>query len=257
MNDITPNTDSKSPVRMDADHVFQFNCGPGVPCFTQCCQDVTIVLTPYDVIRLKNALGIHSDEFLDRYSIILSKENRLIPMVVLRMREEDKRCPFVSEDGCKVYPDRPWACRMFPLDMNDDGTFAYVADASRCQGLQQEEKRRIADWLVEQGVPVYDEMNSLFSHITSPLMAQDLDITNPQIHKMMFMSLYNLDKFRKFIFESTFLNRFHIDAILIEKINRSDLELLKFSFNWIKFGLFGQKTLAVKEISRPGTPDAG
>ena len=57
------------------------------------------------------------------------------------------------------------------------------------------------DWLIEQGVPVYDEMNDLFSHITSPLRAQDLDITNPQIYKMVFMALYNLDKFRNFIFQ--------------------------------------------------------
>jgi hypothetical protein len=33
---------------------------------------------------------------------------------------------------------------------------------------------------------------------------------------------------------------------MIEKLKRSDLELLKFSFDWIKFGLLGQKTLVVK-----------
>lgn len=237
--------------RMDAEHVFQFDCGPHVPCYTQCCQDVTIVLTPYDVLRLKNALGIPSDEFLDNYTVIIPKERRLIPMVVLKMNEPDKRCSLVTEKGCSVYPDRPWPCRMYPLDMNDDGTFSLITDASRCKGLIQKKFNRISNWLVEQGVPMYDEMNHLFSGITAPLQAQDLDIDNPKIYQMTFMALYNLDRFREFIFHSSFLNRFDLAPTRIEKLKRSDLELLKFSFDWIKFGLFGQKTLAIRDDALP------
>jgi len=77
-------------MRMDAEDIFQFNCSPGLSCFTQCCQDVTIVLTPYDILRLKKALGIPSNDFLDNYTIILPKENRLIPLIILKMNEEDK-----------------------------------------------------------------------------------------------------------------------------------------------------------------------
>lgn len=246
MSESSTTRDDQAQPRMDADHVFRFTCAPGVPCFTRCCQDVTIVLTPYDVARLKNALGIPSEEFLDKYTLIIPKKNRLIPMVVLRMRESTKRCPFVGPEGCSVYLDRPWPCRMFPLDMNDDGTFRLIADASRCQGLKAEETSRISDWLVGQGVPVYDEMNRLFSQITSPLGTQEWDIDNPQIHQMIFMALYNLDRFRTFIFQSSFLDRFEIDDVMIEKIKRSDIELIKFSFDWIKFGILGQKTLRVK-----------
>jgi Fe-S-cluster containining protein len=235
-----------SRTRMDAEHVFQFNCSPGVPCFTQCCQDVTIVLTPYDLLRLKNALGISSDAFLDDYAVVLSKKNRLIPVVILKMNEDDKKCPFVSERGCTIYEDRPWPCRMFPLDMNEDETFHLITDAGRCQGLKEDQKCRISDWLVEQGIPIYDQMNTLFSQITSPLRAQDFDIDNPKIYQMVFMALYNLDKFREFIFNSTFLDRFELDNIKVEKIKRSDIELLKFAFDWIKFGIFGQKTFQVK-----------
>jgi len=161
MNEATNADENKKPLRMEADHVFQFNCSPGVTCFTQCCQDVTIVLTPYDVLRVKNSLGISSDEFLDKYTIILSQENRLIPMVVLKMNEDTKRCPFVSENGCSVYADRPWPCRMFPLDMNDDGTFRLITDASLCKGLNENETLRISEWLIGQGIPIYDEINTL------------------------------------------------------------------------------------------------
>ncbi|HIJ41180.1 MAG TPA: YkgJ family cysteine cluster protein [Deltaproteobacteria bacterium] len=241
----------KSLLRMDAEHLFQFRCASGIPCFTKCCQDITIVLSPYDVLRMKNAVGIPSDEFIDKYTLIIRRENLLIPMIVIKMNEGDKRCPFVTETGCKIYNDRPWPCRMYPLNMNDDGTFSFITDASRCFGLKEEEKSRISSWLIEQGVPMYDEMNQLFSQVTTPLKAQELDIDNPKIYKMVFMALYNLDKFRDFVFQSSFLNRFHIDNLTVEKLKRSDVELLKFAYDWLKFGIFGQKTLSIREEAIP------
>jgi len=233
--------------RMDPEHEFKFNCFPGISCFTQCCQDITIALTPYDVLRLKKALGISSDEFLDKYTLTLPKEKRLIPLVILKMNDGDKRCPFVTQKGCTVYEDRPWPCRMYPLDMNDDGTFHLITDSSRCLGLKEKEKLRIYEWLLDQGIVPYDEMNRLFSEITTPLRAQELNIDNPDIAKMTFMALYNIDKFREFVFNSTFLDRFDVDPIKIIKLQRSDEELIKFAFDWIKFGIFGQKLFTVKQ----------
>jgi uncharacterized protein len=239
-------------LRMDAEHFFRFQCSPGVSCFTLCCRDVNIVLTPYDVLQLKNALGISSDEFLEKHTIILSKEKKLIPLLFLKMREDNKQCPFVTQEGCTVYANRPWACRMFPLDMADDGTFRLITDAGRCKGLERDQAWQIGEWLVEQGIVPYDEMNQMFTSITAPLKAQQPDIDNPDIVKMVFMSLYNLDKFRDFIFKSTFLDRFELDPPRIEKIKRSDVELLNFAVDWIKFGIFGQKLFKVKE-----KPEAG
>ncbi|MBW1722131.1 MAG: YkgJ family cysteine cluster protein [Deltaproteobacteria bacterium] len=236
---------------MDRGHLFHFRCYPGISCFTQCCRDVTILLTPYDVVRLKNGLGISSDTFLDSYTLVLPKKNRLIPMVVLKMNEDDKRCPFVSEKGCSVYPDRPWPCRMYPLDMADDGTFHLITDPARCGGLKEKDTWKIDEWLKDQGTDPYDEMNELLSTITIPLQARDLDIDNPDISRMVFMSLYNLDKFREFVFKSSFLDRLDVEPERVERIKENDIELLKFSFDWIKFGLFGEKLFWVKETPRP------
>ena len=246
---IDSNLDSANAAagRMDAENLFEFRCSPGVPCFTQCCLDVTIVLTPYDVLRLKNRLEITSEDFIDRYTIVIPKAGRLIPLVVLKMNDEDKKCPFVTREGCTVYEDRPWPCRMYPLDMNEDGTFRIIADASRCKGLREHDRRVISDWLIEQGVPPYDEMNNLFAQITTPLQAQEFDIDNPQISKMIFMSLYNADAFRNFVFQSSFLQKFEIDTSRLEKIKRKDIDLLKLAYDWIKFGIFGQKVLDVKQ----------
>ncbi|MCD6560379.1 MAG: YkgJ family cysteine cluster protein [Deltaproteobacteria bacterium] len=249
MLNATSVNNRKQKQRMTPDHLFKFHCHPGLPCFTHCCQDVTIVLTPYDIIRLKNNLDISSDKFLDKYTIILPKEKRLIPLVLLQMNEEDKKCPFISSDGCKVYSDRPWACRMFPLDLADDGTFRLIIDSSLCKGLNEKTEWSIAEWLAEQGVVPYDDMNTLFSQVTQPLQAEEMKIENADIQKMIFMVLYNIDKFREFVFKSTFLDRFELSDVQIEKIKRSDPELLKFGFDWIKFGLFGQLLFKVKEKS--------
>ena len=255
-----PETKTQTPAgakpRMDAEHYFRFRCAPGVACFSQCCRDVNIVLTPYDVLQLKKALAMDSDEFIEKHTIVLSKEKQLIPLVFLKMKEEGKHCPFVTEQGCTVYEDRPWACRMFPLDMTEDGTFRLITDADRCKGLEEPTTRQIGEWLVDQGVVPYDEMNQLLTGITAPLKAQQPDIENPDIAKMIFMSLYNLDKFRDFIIKSTFLDRFELDPIQIEKIKRNDIELLKFAFDWIKFGIFGQKLLKVKQPAGENPPQS-
>jgi Fe-S-cluster containining protein len=237
----------KDTARLEMNHDFQFNCAPGVSCFTQCCQDVTIVLTPYDIVRMKNELKISSEEFIDKYTLIIPKKDILIPMVVLKMDEETKKCALVSEKGCTIYENRPWPCRMFPLNLNDDGTFSLISDNSVCKGLDEDVKMNISDWLIGQGVPIYDEINELFSEVTIPLSAMKLDIDNDKVYQMIFMSLYNLDKFKDFVFKSSFLEKFDIDEARIEKMKTDDLELLKFSFDWIKFGILGQKTMTVKK----------
>jgi len=251
MNEGHQETHKTQVQKLDPENLFRFRCGPGVPCFTQCCQDVSIALTPYDVLRMKNALGMSSGDFLDEHTIIVGRETQLVPLVFLKMNEDDKRCPFVSDEGCRIYADRPWPCRMFPLDMNADGTFQVIADPAKCKGLEAEETIRVADWLVEQGIVPYDRHNTYFAEITNPLKAIQSDIENPDISKMIFMALYNLDRFREFVFQSSFLKRLEVDEVRLEKIKRSDEELLRFAFDWIKFGVFGQILFRVRPEAAP------
>ena len=242
-----PSNKEKRVSRLTSGSPFKFSCSPGVSCFTECCQDVSIVLTPYDVLRLKNCLGISSDGFLDKYTIILQKEDRLLPVVLLKMAEEDKKCCLVTPDGCRVYTDRPWPCRMFPLDMEDDGSFRLITNAERCKGLEEEKMWKIGDWMDGQEIGLYEEMNDLLTHLTTSIQSWNLDINSPKISKMLFMTLYNLDKFKNFVFKSSFLDRLDVEPERIEKIKEDDVELLKFGYDWIKFGLFGEKLFWVKD----------
>ena len=45
------------PERIGADSRFKFKCHKDVKCFTKCCRGINIILTPYDIIRMKNRLG--------------------------------------------------------------------------------------------------------------------------------------------------------------------------------------------------------
>lgn len=247
MNQINNKKNNNKKQRLESTHPFNFRCYPGVQCFTRCCQDINILLTPYDVLRLKKSLGISSDEFLDKYTIMIPKKGLLIPMVVIKMNEIDKKCPFVSDKGCDVYDDRPWPCRMYPLDMNDDGTYSLITDSSHCLGLKEDITLKISDWLADQDIELFEEMNEYFTSLTIQLKSQDMDIDNEKIQQMIVMALYNLDKFKDFVFKSTFLDRLEFEEDVIEKIKDDDRELLIFAYEWIKFGLFGKKVFWVKE----------
>ena len=226
---------------------FRFRCHSGLDCFTACCADVNIFLGPYDVLRLKNRLGMDSSEFLDKYTYILSTQDQVVPVVVLKMDEEgDKRCPFVTPEGCQVYEDRPWPCRMYPLDMDENETFSLIAESEKCHGLLEVDEMRVIEWLEDQGVMDYQRAANYFFEITQNPKMKQLDVTNPQIKRMLTMACYNLDRFRDFIMKSSFLDTFELDEDRVERLRVDDTELLRFALDWVKFGLFGEKTLTIK-----------
>ena len=63
------------------------------------------------------------------------------------------------------------------------------------------------------------------------------------------MVLYDLDKFRRFVFESSFLERFEVEDAIAEQIQDNDVELMRLGFRWLKFSLFGQKTMKIREAA--------
>ena len=79
--------------------VFRFGCHKGVRCFTDCCRDINIFLTPLDVLRLSRKLGLNTQEFLDQYTITPITKDLHLPVLMLKMDEDnDKKCffPFIS-----------------------------------------------------------------------------------------------------------------------------------------------------------------
>jgi hypothetical protein len=67
---------------------------------------------------------------------------------------------------------------------------------------------------------------------------------------MAFMAAYNIDRFREFVFESSFLARFKVKPELLAKLRRDDTELMLFGFDWIKLFLWGIKSQRLKPRKR-------
>lgn len=230
------------------DDTIDFKCGPEHGCFTACCADVTIFLNPYDVLRMSERLGMDSTAFLRKHTVALQGSSPVIPLVVLKMDEEKegKPCPFVGPEGCTVYEDRPWSCRLYPLDSVGNMLFDFLDVADRCQGIGCGHKQTVKDYLTGQDLGSSFEMDHLYAQITNHPKLPDLDVDNPKIAQMIYLAVYDLDLFRRLILESSFLDKFDVPEERIKAIETDKRELLKFGIDWVLFGLFAEKTLAVK-----------
>ena len=58
---------------------------------------------------------------------------------------------------------------------------------------------------------------------------------------MTFMAVYNIDPFKDFVFNSSFLRRYRVKTALIKEMETDDVKLLRFGFEWVKFLLWGHK----------------
>ena len=163
---MCPGTPTVDPPALSADDHFCFACHDNLPCFTQCCRDVNIYLTPYDVLRLRKALQLSSGDFLARHTRNFLARVTNIPVVQLAMHPDTLSCPFVRDNGCSVYDNRPWACRMFPLDLaSADNEYRTIAQKDRCLGLLESTTRTVGEWLETQDVAPFMEMERAYQAV--------------------------------------------------------------------------------------------
>jgi Fe-S-cluster containining protein len=238
---------------------FCFSCSPEVACFTKCCADINIMLTPVDVLRLARRLELTTTEFLDRHAHIPVTKALQLPVVMLRMGDDaEKRCSFVGDTGCMVYEDRPWACRMYPVGMGlpparagvEPEPVYFLFEDDYCQGHQQGRSWTVADWRRDQQVEQRESLEAGFREIVSHpwfIGGRQLDAKRME---MFFTASYDLDKFRAFVFESTFLERFELEADLVEELREDDAALMRFGFRWLRFALFGEPNIKVRPTPR-------
>jgi len=238
---------------LSGDNNFHFACHEGLDCFTRCCRDITIFLTPYDILRMKKGLKMSSEDFLSAYTATLVGDSGL-PVVALKMQDDEKKsCPFVTSQGCTIYEDRPWSCRIYPLQPESTKIteksgkeYFSVMDVPFCLGLNEDKVLTVEKWKTEQGISIYREMENIFKKITMNEFLGDKKIINKKIQEMYYMACYDVDRFRRFVFESKFLEIFEVDPETIKKIKQDEVELYKFAMKWLEFGLIGQQVLKVK-----------
>ncbi len=238
------------------DNRFHFGCHKEVPCFTECCAKLRLILTPYDIVRMKRRLQLTSDQFLRDYTETVIDPHNRFPMVKLKMNGDPKgACPFVTREGCTIYKDRPEACRLYPIGRasavvdgeNDAHNKFFVVAESHCQGFGEKQAWTLDEWLNHEGVKEYAAMNDPWLGIVTSSKTLGPKVHIPQKHQMFFMASYNLDKFKEFIFKSNFFDRFQVDSGLKKKLESDDVTLMRFGFDWLRFSLFGEKTIQIKE----------
>ena len=245
--------------RLGLDDTLQFRCDRGMDCFTKCCRDVSIVLTPYDVLRMKRALHMDSTDFLNQYTLIAHTQEQKLPLVFLRMNPDDKRCPFVTEEGCSVYAHRPWACRMYPLGLaepknpnpNEHG-FYFVIREDLCHGHGKGTECSLRKWIAGQGLEEFEMMGASFRQLMLNEFWQKGEALSDEKAAMYVTAAYDLDRFRRFVFETRFLDLFDVDEARVEAVRTDDEELLEFAMEWLRFSLFNEKTMRLKRPARAG-----
>lgn len=261
--DFLQNTDKNpsniQPEKLTLDSPLKFECHPGVSCFTACCHNIKIILTPYDILILRKRLGIPAHEFITQYTVPTYLEKTDMPGVQIKLTEEKQACPFVTAEGCTVYEDRPSACRYYPVgmaDFHEGGTddaagedkFFFLVKEPHCKGFEEPKKWTIREWRADQGVDIRDELNKNWLRLVMrrKSFGHQATLSEPA-KRMFFMASTDLDSFRRFIFESSFLDTYEVDKETIEKIKEDDVELMLFSFAYLANTLFGAEGMHIKK----------
>lgn len=258
MKSIKPEAIDRLPGKpLTTSDTFNFRCHKDLTCFNQCCRNLNLFLYPYDILRLRKCLALDSDQILDRYVDVVLREGNHFPDVLLRMADnQEKTCPFLSEDGCTVYPDRPDTCRTFPVEHGilfkarpeAAEIVSFFRPPDFCQGQHEDQVLTLAQWADDQDATIYNRMTARWAAVKA--LFQDnpwgSDGMNGSKGKMAFMAAYNIDRFRDFVFQSSFLKRYRIKKSLVKKLKASDRELMLFGFEWIQYVVWGIPTKRIR-----------
>lgn len=261
MTDTTQNQSAIPPEQLSRGSRFKFSCHKGVKCFTDCCRGIDIMLTPYDILTMRKKLNLSSEEFLAVFTTPQMLEKAELPIVTLKLLDDERQsCPFVDDkEGCAIYEERPTTCRYYPIgvgnlsysgEKGEKDEFFFTVKESHCFGFEEDKEWTVGEWREDQGVDIRDEVNDGWMELVvrKKSLPPSMRLTE-ESRKMFFLACYNIDKFREFVFKSTFLQRYEIPQDKIKEIENDDVKLLQFGFEWLKASFFqtGQDNFKMKK----------
>jgi len=239
------------PIPLTLETRFSFRCHPGVPCFNACCAQTTIILSPYDVLRLKKRLQLTAAEFLQRYARRLADDFSGLPLVILDFQGEDRVCPFAGPAGCQVYEDRPATCRFYPVgvasgwsDVGYEETYVSIQE-DLCLGFAESGVWTVQSWIADQGLEPYLEPDRQWKSIMLQIGLRPDKPVSAKFKDHYFQTAYDLDEFRRYVFDTDFLKVFVVEPDLQARLREEDEELLRFAFRYLNYMLRLDQTLAV------------
>ena len=174
---------------------FVFNCAKN--CWGTCCikENVGMLhLSIYDVYRLQ--IARKNLAVLEIVDVKIDEKNNL-PRAFIKWTDEGT-CPNLGDEGlCQVYKDRPYACRIFPLQAKfiiNDETKEVKADYSVrekvCYGFHKEanpQKQLISSFLGEADVLNLEKFEIEEIKLRDSLQ-KDLDLKNLSKEKLLLLA---------------------------------------------------------------------
>ncbi|GMV47551.1 MAG: hypothetical protein AMXMBFR66_29490 [Pseudomonadota bacterium] len=244
------------PATLEGQAPLQFRCRKGIACWNACCSNIDIALTPVDIVRLKQRLGLASWEFLQQYTVPYEMEKDGIAGVKLRPVEGGTACRFMTPEGCSVYEDRPTACRYYPVallamrkqDESVDRQYYAIVREEHCLGHQEPRTQSIDAYRAEQGVLEYDEAARGWRQLILKKKSSGPTIGKPSKRslELFFMTCYDVDRFRAFVASDAFAGVFDVPDEELRTALVDDLVLLQFGWRFLRQVLFGETTIALR-----------
>lgn len=227
--------------------VFNFACSARVRCFNECCRDLNQPLTPYDILRLKNGLGMESGEFLARYTHQHTGPETGLPVVTLKpLPGPERKCPFVTTEGCRVYEDRPGSCRTYPLVrlLSRDRAAGrmseryFLMQEGHCFGFEAESAQTPEEWVESQRIGPYNEMNDLMMGVIAAKNRLHPGPLPMGAGRLFYSACYDIDAFRTRLRENGGEKEFDVDSAVRNGIECDDTVFLKAVLEWMPTALF-------------------
>lgn len=248
------------PTQLTLENNFQFRCHPDIACFNECCRNIDILITPYDIVRLKKRLEISSSEFVARHTIPFEMDHHGMPGLKMLTKSGNMECVFLTEEGCSVYEDRPAACRYYALgsmgvrkkDTSKVEDVFFVVKESHCLGHNEPQTQTVGEYREDQGVDKYDEINRPWRDIIIKKRSSGPTVGKPSERSMQLFDMcsYDVDSLRDFIQTEGFQEIFDVDAATMKQLISDDEALLQFAFRFLEQVLFGAANIPVKKGAR-------
>jgi Fe-S-cluster containining protein len=251
-----PRKSDTVPKKLGLGSDIQFGCHSGIRCWNACCKRADVILTPYDVIRMKERLGMGSGEFLRAHTVPYQMDQDGIPGIKLRT-DDDGACLFLTDEGCSIYSDRPTVCRYYPLghvamrlaDAKVDESHYFLVKEDHCKGHKEDLVRTIHDYRKDLDIVEYDGYNKEWLQIllkknsSGPSVGQLPAITL----QLFFMASFDMDRFRRFVMSEQFRASYVMEDITYEVLEKEDLALMQFGVRFMKQAFFGERTIREKD----------
>lgn len=224
---------------------FRFACHPGVTCFNACCADLNLMLTPYDVLRLRRSLNLASEPFIIQHAEVGMYPDTGFPALHLKMNEDEaKACPFVTPAGCSVYRDRPGACRTYPVGraarLDKQGNILeqhFLVREEHCRGFEQDARWTTETWQQDQEIALYNRANDRYMRIMARQKGKPAIDAKHGV--MCLLALYQLDRFQEFIRNMNLFSRLDADQARQEAVLSDEEQCLDFAYDWVELMVCG------------------